>query len=186
MVSTDGDVAEFDLVGSGESYEPGTHTLRAIDGEDTIGEMKVDLRPDIDLTEYLWAENHPEMDWPDKNNWETHAALRLENTGSGPALLTGTRWGNAPFTFRNDGRVAEYDHNEPLPPGETTTVYSKAPVYEVSGGLSGGAVDCGELDTEQFELTAVVEPGDDQFFTQTVEYGGERLDCDLNVVDGGS
>lgn len=185
-VSEDGKTSQFDLVGRSETYTPGEHTFQAIHSDDVVGEMTLAIRPDVTLTDLRWAKNYPEMDWPKvENNWETHAALLLENAGTGPALLTGTRWEDAPFTFRTDESVHEYDYAKTLPPGETTTVYSTAPVYEVSGGLVGAsAVDCGEIDTERYQLTAVIEPGEDLTYSQTVRYGGERLNCDLEIVDG--
>ncbi|MUV59371.1 hypothetical protein [Halobacterium sp. CBA1126] len=185
-VSPDGTQAQFDLVGQNtDGYTPGTHRLVAVKNDETLGEMPLDLTPDVALTDFRWAKNHPDMEWDKSaNNWETHASFVLENTGSGPAMLARTRWRDAPFVLRTDEDEQAFDHTTPLPPGETTTVYARPPVYETSGGLVGAsAVECENIDAKTLQLTAVVEPGANLSYLQTIEYGGEEGACELTIVD---
>ena len=125
------------------------------------------------------------MDWDKSvNNWETHAAFLLKNTGSGPAMLARTQWRNAPFVLRTDEDEQTFEQSTPLPPGEITTVYAIPPVYETSGGLVGAStVECENIDTKTLQLTPVVEPGANPSFSQTIEYGGEEGACELTIVD---
>lgn len=186
-VSPDGRQAQFDLVGQNtDGYIPGMHRLVAVKNDETLGEMSLDLTPDVALTDFRWAKNHPDMEWDKSaNNWETHAAFVLENTGSGPAMLARTRWRDAPFVLRTDEDEQAFDHTTPLPPGETTTVYAIPPVYETSGGLVGAsAVECENIDTKTLQLTAVVKPSTNQSYSQTIEYGGAKYSCELTIVDG--
>ncbi|GAB7010775.1 hypothetical protein [Halorubrum trueperi] len=185
-VAPDGREAQFDLVGqSVDGYTPGEHRLAAVKNDKSVGEVTLTLEPEVTLTNFRWAENYPDMEWDKSaNNWETHAAFRLENTGSGPAMLTRTRWRNAPFVLRTDEDEQTFDHPKVLPPSETTTIYAIPPVYETSGGLVGASsVECGKIDTKTLHLEAIVEPGADSSFSQMIEYGGEEGACELTIVD---
>jgi len=185
-VAPDSREAQFDLVGQHvDGYTPGEHRLAAVKNDEPVGDMMVDLEPEVALTSFQWAKNHPDMGWDKSaNNWETHAAFHLENNGSGPAMLTRTRWRNAPFVLRTDEDEQTFDHPKVLPPKETTTIYAIPPVYETSGGLVGASsVECEKIDTKTLHLNATVEPGVDSSFSQTIEYGGEEGACELTIVD---
>jgi len=185
-VSPDAKQTYLDLVGeTTESYIPGTHRLVAAKDDEILGEVTVDLTPRVALTDFRWAKKHPEMDWDKSaNNWEEHAAFRLENTGNGPAILKQTRWQNAPFVLRTDENEQTFDHSIVLPPEETTTVYSTPPVYETSGGLVGAsAIECETIDTKTLQLTTVIQPGSNPTYSETIEYGGEQGACDLTILD---
>ncbi len=185
-VALDGREAQFDLVGQNvDGYTPGEHRLAAVKNDEPVGGMTVDLEPEVSLTSFHWAKNHPYMGWDKSaNNWETHAAFHLENRGSGPAMLTRTRWRNAPFVLRTDEDEQTFDHPKVLPPNKTTTIYAIPPVYETSGGLVGASsVECEKIDTKTLHLTATVEPGANSSFSQMIEYGGEEGACELTIVD---
>ncbi|WP_232820548.1 hypothetical protein [Halorussus litoreus] len=185
-VAPDSQEAEFDLVGqSVDGYTPGEHQLVAVKNDESIDEMTVDLEPEVTLTSFRWAKNNPDVEWDKSaNNWVTHAAFRVQNTVSGPAIRTRTRWRHAPFVLRTDEEGQTFDHTKTLPPDQTTTIYAIPPVYETSGGLVGASsVECENIDTKTMRLTAIVNPGSDLTYSQTVEYSGEEGACELTIVD---
>ncbi len=100
-VALDGREAQFDLVGQNvDGYTPGEHRLAAVKNDEPVGGMTVDLEPEVSLTSFHWAKNHPYMGWDKSaNNWETHAAFHLENRGSGPAMLTALGGGTRRSSF---------------------------------------------------------------------------------------
>lgn len=55
-VAPGGRETSFDLVGqSTDGYTPGTHRLVAVKNDETLGEITLDLEPEVTLTEFQWA-----------------------------------------------------------------------------------------------------------------------------------
>lgn len=177
----------FSLLGAIQSgYDPGTYAVVATADGEPVGETTITLEPNVRITDVRWAKNHPEMDWDRSvDSWEQHAALRIENTGNAPSFLTSVEWTGAPLCRIRSQETLEFHHQVLLPAGETTTVYSSAPIYRTSDQLGyGESVDCGELDREPLTVTGHVQAGQDAAYTQTISYGESDQSCELSVVEG--
>jgi hypothetical protein len=178
----------FQLLGETEDgYTPGEYRVVAVTGDDTIGETTISLEPELTITDVKWAQNHPDMDWDkDRSTWQQFAAFTIENTGNAPSFLTMARWTDAPLCRVKSQETMEFGHNTLIPPGETTTLYSSAPIYQTEGRLGMGAhVNCEELGTAPLTVTGVVQAGANPTYSQTIEYGGTSNSCELTIVDGG-
>ncbi|MFC3958925.1 hypothetical protein [Halovivax cerinus] len=175
----------YTLLGEAEDgYELGEYRLVASDGDSTIGETDVSLEPELRITAVKWAKEYPEMEWDkESDDWEDRAALEIENVGISPSYLEQVRWEDAPLSKVMHPAETEFYHRVLLPAGETTTVYGAA-VYATEGRF-GESLDCGELDTDDHTVTAIVQAGANPQYTQTIEYGGTETSCELSIVDGG-
>lgn len=178
----------FQLLGEAEDgYTPGKYRIVAVAGDKTIGETTILLKPEITITDVMWAQNHPDMHWDkDRSTWQQLAAFTVENTGNAPSFLTKTRWTDAPLCRVKSQETMEFGHNTLLPAGETTTVYSSAPIYQTEGRLGMGEhVNCSDLGTAPLTVTGVVQAGANPSYSQSIEYGGTNNSCELTIVNGG-
>jgi len=178
----------FQLLGEAEDgYTPGDYRVVAVAGDETIGETTISLKPELTITDVNWAQNHPDMDWDkDRSTWQQLAAFTVENTGNAPSFLTTARWTDAPLCRVKSQETMEFGQNTLLPAGETTTVYSSAPIYQTEGRLGMGAhVNCSDLETAPLTVTGIVQAGANPSYSQTIEYGGTNNSCELTIVDGG-
>lgn len=172
----------FEILGKYEDDFPtGKYELVALDGDNQVDTTTLTLEANCTITDVLWAAENPAMEW-DKNspNWETYAAVVIENTGTIPSLLTELEWAGAPVARLQSKESQSYFHETRLPPGETT-VQSKHPVYRTGNALR--SLDCGELGTEPMTVTAVVQVGVDPSYTQQLRYDGDQS-CELSIVEG--
>jgi len=88
----------FQLLGETEDgYTPEYHVV-AVAGDKTIGETTISLEPQVTITDVIWAQNNPDMDWEKKSGsaWQQFAALTVKNTGNAPTYLTAVEWRNSP------------------------------------------------------------------------------------------
>jgi hypothetical protein len=178
----------FQLLGEAEDgYTPGEYRVVAVAGDEPIGKTTISLEPELTITDVMWAQNHPDMDWDkDRSTWQQLAAFSIENTGNAPSFLTMSRWTDAPLCRVKSQETMEFGHNTLLPAGETTTVYSSAPIYQTEGRLGMGAhVNCSDLGTAPLTVTGAVQAGANPSYSQTIEYGGTNNSCELTIVDGG-
>jgi len=175
--------AEFELVGpSTEGYTPGEHTLVAVSNGETIGETTLDLTPNVTLSDLRWAKQYPELEWnKDRANWEEYSALLLENTGTAPTYLTQLRWSKTPRLLALTYDTVETQPQIVLPAGETTIVYSRWPTFATH--VQGTSLDCGNLDTVEFTVTADLQVGSSVSYSQSVTYGGDQYSCELSSGD---
>lgn len=172
----------FDILDRSDDLRSGEHDLVALDGDEQLGTTTITLEAECTITDVLWAAANPDMDW-DKNspNWETYAAVVIENKGTIPAELTELRWAGAPVARLQSKDSQSYYHETRLPPGETT-VYSNGPVYSTTGAVH--SLDCDSLEVEPMTVTAVVTVGSDPSYNQRIEYGGDQ--CQIAIVEGDS
>ncbi|MFA9504377.1 hypothetical protein ACERIM_16565 [Natrinema sp. H-ect1] len=171
----------FDILDRSDDLRSGEYDLVALDGDEDIGSTTITLEAACTITDVLWAAANPEMDWDTSSpNWETYAAVVIENRGTIPAVLTELRWAGAPVARLQSKDSQSYYHETRLPPGETT-VYSRRPVYRTENAL--GSVDCTAIDVEPMTVTAVVNPGKSPSYTQQIRYGGSQS-CELSIVEG--
>ncbi|WP_226042693.1 hypothetical protein [Natrinema sp. DC36] len=172
----------FEILGQYEDDFPiGKYELVALDGDNQVDTTTLTLEANCTITDVLWAAENPDMEW-DKNSseWETYAAVVIENTGTIPSLLTELEWAGAPVARLQSKESQSYFHETRLPPGETT-VQSKRPVYRTGNAVR--SLDCGELGTEPMAVTAVVQVGGDPSYTQQLRYDGDQS-CELSIVEG--
>ncbi|WP_202613939.1 hypothetical protein [Halostella pelagica] len=177
----------FQLLGEAEDgYTPGEYRVVAVAGDETIGEATISLQPEVTITDVMWAQNHPDLDWDkDQSTWQQFAALTVENTGNAPTYLTALQWTNSPHTKVSPSETLTHHPTTLLPPGETT-IYSTAPVYQTEDPTGvHGAIDCGNLETDTLTVAGVVQAGTNPSYSQTIEYGGTNNSCELTIVDGG-
>lgn len=164
----------------GAGYTPGEHTLVAVKNDDTLGELSLTLTPDVTITDVRWAKNHPDMEWDKSHrNWQQYSAVIIENTGTAPTRLVGLTWSQTPRLLAVGRETVETRHQVVLPPGETTVVYSRWPTFATQ--TMTGEVECGELDTVVFTVTARVRVGSNGSYSQPVTYGGEQFACELSL-----
>ncbi len=172
----------FEILGRyDDELATGEYELVALEDDEQIESTTITLDANCEITDVLWAAEHPDMDWEtDSSVWETHAAIVVENDGTIPSLLTEIEWTDAPVARLQSTDSQSYHHEVRLPPGETI-VYSEGPVYRTENALR--TLDCGELGTESMTATAVVQVGPDPSYTQQIEYGDDQS-CDLAIVEG--
>ena len=177
----------FQLLGEAEDgYTPGDYRVVAVADDETVDETTISLEPEVAITDVMWAQNHPDLDWDrDRSTWQQFAALTVENTGNAPTYLTALQWANSPHTKVSPSETLTHNPNTLLPPGEIT-IYSAAPIYQTEDPTGvHGAIDCGNLETDTLTVTGIVQAGMNPSYSQTIEYGGAKYSCELTIVDGG-
>ncbi len=172
----------FNILDRSDDLRSGEYDLVALDGDEQLGTTTITLEAACTITDVLWAAANPDMDWDKSSpNWETYAAVVIENRGTIPAVLTELRWAGAPVARLLSKDSQSYYHETRLPPGETT-VYSNGPIYSTTGAVH--SLDCDSLEVEPMTVTAVVTVGSDPSYTQQIEYGGDQ--CKISLVEGGT
>lgn len=176
----------LDFVGErGAGYTPGEHTLVAVKTDDTLGELSLTLAPDVTIADIRWAKNHPDMNWDkSRDDWQQFSAVLLENTGTAPTRLVDLTWSKTPRLLAMRRETFEARRQVVLPPGQTITVYSRWPTFATQ--IRDHGVDCGELETVTFTVTAQLQVGDDVSYAQPVAYGGEQFACQLSLAEPGT
>ncbi|WP_242437212.1 hypothetical protein [Halorubrum lacusprofundi] len=177
----------FQLLGETEDgYTPGEYHVVAVAGDKTIGETTISLEPQVTITDVIWAQNNPDMDWEKSGSaWQQFAALTVKNTGNAPTYLTAVEWRNSPQAKVSASETVTTNLNRLLSPGETT-IYTTTPVYQTEDPTGVyGAIECSELETDTLTVTGTLQAGANPSYSQTIEYGGEKYACDLTIIDGG-
>ncbi|MGQ3722749.1 hypothetical protein [Natrialba aegyptia] len=171
----------FEVLGRYEDAFPtGDYKLIALQGDEQIDTTTITLEADCTITDVLWAAENPDMDWDTKpSDWETYAAVVIENTGTIPSLLTELEWTEAPVAKLQSKGSQSYYHETRLPPGRTT-VYSKGSVYATNGAVH--SLDCSDLETEPLTVTATVQVGSNPSYTQQIQYGDGKS-CEISIVN---
>jgi len=176
----------------GTQYSPGEYTVHALDGEETIGERTLTIRPDVQITELKLGRNHPDEMYEGAGNSSTRSEviLTVENTGTGPDAVTQLLFeGDVPQpTDKDVDKSWIYDTSSDtggdadsvaLPPGESATIYSTSlPFTTASSNVS--CTPDGELG--QFTAIVRLEIGESLQRRYDVEYTGDGLsDCEIAV-----
>jgi len=149
----------FQLLGETEDgYTPGEYHVVAVAGDKTIGETTISLEPQVTITDVIWAQNNPDMDWEKSGSaWQQFAALTVKNTGNAPTYLTAVEWRNSPQAKVSASETVTTNLNRLLSPGETT-IYTTTPVYQTEDPTGVyGAIECSELETDTLTVTGTLK-----------------------------
>jgi len=105
--------------GKTETGTPRRYHVVAVAGDKTIGETTISLEPQVTITDVIWAQNNPDMDWEKSGSaWQQFAALTVKNTGNAPTYLTAVEWRNSPQAKVSASETVTTNLNRLLSPGD--------------------------------------------------------------------
>ncbi|SEO19371.1 hypothetical protein SAMN04487948_10114 [Halogranum amylolyticum] len=176
----------------GTSYTPGEHRVLAVKDNESIAEVALDIRPQLEILDVGLYRNHPEKPWeevygegPSKIEINSQAFVTITNTGSGPDKLTKLHFtGDIP-------NKTEAHHESGLSRKSPTQVGAKETIDVFSDMLPFG------LPYEDDEIRCSIEGTEGEFTvsietqvakqpiekTFSVAYSGanEMRECDIAV-----
>jgi hypothetical protein len=177
----------FDLITEG--YSTGEYTLVAVEHDESVEEVSIDLIPDVSIQEVYHARNQPNMDWDtDRSYWKDYGVVKLTNDGTGPDGISELIWEDVPRTLGSrQGEIKSPSvaggFVDTIGPDESVMVYTDAAVF--SGEFGDGPSECKEIDSQEFTVTAVLEIGDDPTWSEDLayEWDDEENNCVISFVD---
>jgi hypothetical protein len=169
---------------SSGGYTAGTYRLVAVDGEDSVEETDLEIRPDVSITGIRWAKNHPEMTYQGDDPPSYFAQVLIENAGTGPAFVEELQYVDTPFDIAVTRDVTQQTLNL-IPPGATATQFTSNIFKTYDGGSL--YVDCTQHDEVEFTITARLRVSEETpTFSRTIRYETDSEgSCVLSLVESG-
>lgn len=178
----------------GTAYDSGDYRVLAVQGENTVDETSLEIRPELEIVDVGLFRNNPDKPWIEVyGESETNrvknseAYVEVRNTGTGPDAVVKLRFsGDVPHlaeTYEGSG-LYETDHVV-APPDEQIDLFSTTLPFGPKLGDEG--MGC-STDGNQGEFTVTIESmvtGREVTKTFEVTYSGsdEMRDCDVKISE---
>lgn len=175
------------------AYTPGEYDVLGLDGEETVVEESLAIRPNLAIREVGLSGNHPDKPWEEVYG-ESSSDLRIngeafvtvENTGTGPETITELLFsGDVPNPSKNPrSNGIERTDRVVIPAEQTVDLYSAAFPF---GSVSPEGMGCSP-DGNSGEFTITLETAvNDSPVTRTfeVQYSGSTdiADCEITITE---
>ncbi|WP_256301581.1 hypothetical protein [Haloarchaeobius salinus] len=166
---------------SSGGYTPGTYRLIAVDGENSVEEVELEIRPDVSITEIRWAKNHPEMTYQGEDPPSYFAQVLMENTGTGPAFVEELQFEDTPLDVTTIRDVSQQILR--LVPPAATVGQMTSRIYKTYSGSQ--YLDCDDHDEITFTISASLRVSQENpSYSQRVRYEtDENGSCVLSLVE---
>ncbi|WP_225336282.1 hypothetical protein [Halomicrobium urmianum] len=185
----------------GTSYATGAYDIVALQGDQTVAEASLTLKPDLRIVETGIGRNQPEKMW-DKSDDEIsdEAFVTVENRGSGPDSITKLLFiGDVPYPSDEEGTNYADDEDvsgiyDPdtdseaddvvIEAGEQVTIFSSRSPFAFVPGSGTSCTD--EQQTGEFELILETQvDGDRVSKTYRIQYSesNEQGSCDITFSE---
>ena len=177
------------------AYTPGEYDVVGVDGEETLAETSLEIRPELEIQEVGLYRNHPDKPWEEVYGESSsdsnflingEAFVTVENTGTGPERINElTFTGDVPNPLENPrGSGIHEKDNVVVPVGDTVDVFSGSFPF---GSVSEGGVGCSP-DGNSGEFTVTLETAvKASAVVQTfqVQYTGSTQidDCEITISE---
>ncbi|MFD1648043.1 hypothetical protein [Haloarchaeobius litoreus] len=166
---------------SSGGYTPGTYRLVAVDGENSVEEIDLEIRPDVSITGIRWAKNHPEMTYQGEDPPSYFAQVLMENTGTGPAFVEELQFEDTPLDVTTIRDVSQQILRL-VPPGATVGQMTSRVFKTYSGSQY---LDCDAHDEITFTISASLRVSQETpSYSRRVRYEtDENGSCILSLVE---
>lgn len=175
------------------AYTPGEYDVVGLADEEAVGEVTLEIRPNLEIREVGLYRNHPDKPWEevygesDTNRLiNGEAFVTVENTGTGPETVTELVFsGDVPGPTENPrSNGMERTDRAFIPAGQTVDLYSSSFPF---GSKSPDGMGCSpEGNSGQFTVTLETVVNPDRV-TQTfdVRYAGssDMSDCEVTITE---
>ncbi|REA00494.1 hypothetical protein DEQ92_19650 [Haloferax sp. Atlit-6N] len=176
----------------GTAYDPGEYRVLAVQGEDTVDETSLDIRPELEIVDVGLFRNNPDKPWDEvygesetDRTKNSEAYVEVRNTGNGPDAVVELRFsGDIPHLAEHyEGSGLHGTDQVVVPPEDRTDLFSST--FSFGPKLGDEGMGC-STDENQGEFTVSIESmvtGRDITKTFGVTYSGseEMLDCDIEI-----
>ncbi len=178
----------------GTSYDPGEYRLLALQGEETVVETSLEIRPELEIRDMGVFRNTPEKPWDEVYGESETDALKngeafvtVENTGTGPEAVVELSFsGDVPNPIEDpNGSGMHEKESVKIGPGETVDAYSGT--FPFGPNLSEEGMGCSIAGNTGRVTVAVESKVTGQAITSQfgVEYtGSEKMrDCEITFTE---
>jgi len=175
------------------AYTPGEYDVLGLNGEETVVEESLAIRPNLEIREVGLYRNHPDKPWEevygesDTNRLiNGQAFVTVENTGTGPETVTELVFsGDVPGPTEDPwSNGMQRTDRAVIPAGQTVDLYSSSSPF---GSTSPDGMGCSpEGNSGQFTVTLeTVVNGESVIETFDVQYSGssDMTDCDVTITE---
>ncbi|WP_079978684.1 hypothetical protein [Halolamina sediminis] len=175
------------------AYTPGEYDVVGVDGEETVAETSLEIRPELEIREVGLYRNHPDKPWEEVyGESETNrlvngqAFVTVENTGTGPETVTELVFsGDVPGPTEDPwSNGMQRTDRALIPAGQTIELYSSSAPF---GSKSPDGMGCSpDGNNGQFTVvleTAVKSSNTTQTFDVQYTSSTEMTDCDVTVTE---
>ncbi|QOS13385.1 putative secreted glycoprotein (plasmid) [Haloferax gibbonsii] len=175
----------------GTAYDPGEYRVLAVQGEDTLDETSLEVRPELEIVDVGLFRNNPDKPWDEvygesetNRIKDSEAFVLVHNSGTGPDAVISLRFsGDVPNPVENPRNEGLYEVDEVvIPAGETRDVYSNSLPF--SAKIGDDAMGC-SVDTNAGMFSAHVGSsvsGDELSKEFNIEYSGSDTMTDCKVT----
>ncbi len=185
----------------GTSYDPGEYQLLALQGEETVVETSLEIRPNLEIVAMGVGRNQPKKMWDGATEEiADEAFVTVKNSGTGPDGITKLLFlGDVPYpsdengtNYANVDRVSGiYDpsrdeeiSNVAVGPKQEVTIYSSRTPFAF---VPGGGVSCkGEMQSGEFEVVLKTGVASSPISTAySIQYSAsEQFDeCEITISE---
>ncbi|WP_049980170.1 hypothetical protein [Halolamina rubra] len=177
------------------AYTPGEYDVLGLNGEETVVEESLAIRPNLEIREVGLYRNHPDRAWEEVYGESSsdsnflingEAFVTVENTGTGPETIHElTFTGDVPNPLENPRGSGIHEKEQVVVvPGKTVDVFSGSFPF---GSVSSEGMGC-SLEGNSGEFTVTLDTGvKSSSVTQTynVRYSGstEIDDCEIIISE---
>ncbi|KAB1198189.1 MULTISPECIES: hypothetical protein [Haloferax] len=176
----------------GTAYDPGEYRVLAVQDEDVLAEMSLEIQPELEIVDIGLFRNNPDKPWDEVyGESETNriknseAYVKVRNLGTGPDAIVKLRFsGDVPYLAENyEGSGLYGTDHVVVPPDDQIDLFSTTVPFGPKLGDEG--MGC-STDGTQGEFTVVIEStvtGLEITKTFKVTYSGseEMRDCDIEI-----
>lgn len=176
----------------GTAYDPGEYRVLAVQGEDTVGETSLDIRPELEIVDVGLFRNNPDKPWDEvygesktDRRKDSEAFVSIRNSGTGPDAAISLRFlGDVPNPAENPRNEGIYEADEVvIPAGETRDVYSNSLPFSAQTGDEGMGCSV-DIDSGEFSVHVGTRvSGDEVSENFEVKYSGSETmtDCEVEI-----
>ncbi|KTG25930.1 hypothetical protein, partial [Haloferax profundi] len=178
----------------GTAYNPGEYRVLAVQGEDTVDETSLDIRPELEIVDVGLFRNNPDKPWDEvygesetdtKKNGE--AFVTVANTGSGPEAVVELRFENDVPNPSENPRGSGIHNSDAvvIPPGDEIDLFSSSFPFGAEIGEEG--MGCSITGNDgQFKITLEVRTTTQNVESDfNVQYSGSDAmhDCRIEITE---
>ncbi|SFK66702.1 hypothetical protein SAMN04487950_0483 [Halogranum rubrum] len=182
----------------GTSYTPGEHRVLAVKDDESIAEVALTIRPQLEIVDVGLFRNHPEKPWEEvygesetNRKKDGEAFVTIANSGTGPDTVTRLRFdGDLPNQSDDSRGSGLYGRKQAkILPTDSIDLYSST--YPFGPPLYEDEVRCSEAGTEGVFTVKIDSDvsgeGIEKQFAITYSGSEDFHDCDIEikgVIDG--
>ncbi|WP_081606169.1 hypothetical protein [Haloferax volcanii] len=175
----------------GTAYDPGEYRILAVQGEETVAETSLEIRPQLEIVDVGLFRNNPDKPWDEvygesetNRIQNSQASVSVRNLGTGAEAVLSLRFsGDVPNPIEKPRNHGLYDADEiTVPAGESRDLYSSSLPFSEQFGDDGMGCSI-ERNTGEFSVLVGTRVSDGEVSHRFgIEYSGSDTVSDCNIT----